>query len=270
MPTTKEEWKKIADDFYYRWNFPNCLGALDGKHIAIKQPPGSGSFYYNYKKFFSIVLMAVVNANYEFTMVDVGVNGRISDGGVLSHTNFGKALSENSLNLPDPCALPMSDKILPYAFVGDDAFQLSDHLLKPYSQAGLTDQQRIFNYRLSRARRIVENAFGILVSRFGILQRTIGLSPEKVQTIVLACCYLHNFLRGKTLKQYFPPNSVDEEQLHNGSITPGAWRQEFPIHSLERTLSRNSTNSAKIGRDKFCDYFNNEGVVSWQNKFLST
>lgn len=85
MPTTTEEWKKIADDFYYRWNFPNCLGALDGKHVAIRKPPGSESFYYNYKKFFSIVLMAVVNANYEFIMVDVG------------HTNFG-----NTLNSPDP------------------------------------------------------------------------------------------------------------------------------------------------------------------------
>lgn len=128
--------------------------------------------------------MAIVNSNYEFIMADVGINGRISDGGVFGYTAFGKALANESLKIPKPRTLPSSDKELPFVFVGDDAFALTENFMKPYSQIGLTPEQRIFNYRLSRARRIVENAFGILVSRFGVFQRPIALSPDKAQIVV--------------------------------------------------------------------------------------
>ena len=131
--------------------------------------------------------MAVVNSNYEFIMADAGINGRISDGGVLGNTTFGKALVNKLLQIPEPGALPNSEKKLPFVFVGDDAFALRENFMKPYGQTGLTGEQRIFNYRLSRARRVVENSFGILVSRFGVLQRPIALSPRKAQTIVLTC-----------------------------------------------------------------------------------
>lgn len=100
MPRTESEWKEISEDFNESWNFPNCLGAIDGKHIAIKKPLQSGSLYYNYKKFFSVVLMATVNANYEFIVADVGTNGRISDGGVIKNIAFGKAIYVNSLFIP--------------------------------------------------------------------------------------------------------------------------------------------------------------------------
>lgn len=110
IPKTQAEWEVIAEGFNNQWNFPNCLGAVDGKHVAIKKPPNSGSYFYNYKHFFSIVLMAVVNSNYEFIMVDAGINGRISDGGVLNYTEFGRALSNKLLQIPEPRELPNSKK----------------------------------------------------------------------------------------------------------------------------------------------------------------
>ncbi|KZC06773.1 PREDICTED: putative nuclease HARBI1 [Dufourea novaeangliae] len=130
VPTSEEEWKQIAQDFYDQWNFPNSLGAVDGKHVAIKKPHNSGSLFLNYKKFFSIVMMAVANANYEFIMVDVGINGRISDGGVIRYTKFGQALADKTLGIPEPAQLPNSQKILPFVFVGDDAFAMTENLIK--------------------------------------------------------------------------------------------------------------------------------------------
>ena len=77
MPQTSQEWLQEAQLFNDLWQYPHCLGTIDGKHIAINKPSHSGSHFYNYKGFFSIVLMAVVNANYEFLFVDVGSNGRV-------------------------------------------------------------------------------------------------------------------------------------------------------------------------------------------------
>ena len=73
---------------------------MDGKHILKQPPPNSGSYYFNYKQRFSIVLLAIVDANYNFLYVDNGCNGRISDGGVFKNSTLYTALEENSLNYP--------------------------------------------------------------------------------------------------------------------------------------------------------------------------
>lgn len=164
-PDTPDEWLQVAEEFNKRWQFPNCVGAIDGKHIAIRPPPNSGSRYFNYKRFFSIVLLAVVDANYRFLYVDVGKNGRCSDGGVFADSDLRKALDDGTARLPKDDHFPKDDKSMPFCMVGDDAFPLRKYLMKPFPQRKLTDDERIFNYRLSRARRVVENAFGILAHR---------------------------------------------------------------------------------------------------------
>lgn len=80
-PKTEEMWKEFAPKFSSRWNYHNCLGAVNGKHIAMKKPPNVYSYYYNHKGFNSIVLMAVADAGYKFLYVDVGVEGGASEGG---------------------------------------------------------------------------------------------------------------------------------------------------------------------------------------------
>lgn len=167
---------------------------MDGKHIVIKPPPNSGSYYFNYEHNFSIVLLAVIDADYKFIYIDVGCNGRVADGGVFRNSTLSTALE---LNIPHPEPLPEEAVSLPYMIVADDAFPLKDYniIQKPYSQVGVTKEKRIYNYRLSRAWRIAENAFGILANRFRIFMAPIPLVPEKVEMIVIACCSLHNFLR---------------------------------------------------------------------------
>lgn len=95
VPANENEWKAISKEFEKRWNFPHCIGAIDSKHITIQKPPGTGSYYFNYKLSFSIVLMAIANVNYEFIMVDVGTNGRVSE--VTEYTEFYKWLVKNEL-----------------------------------------------------------------------------------------------------------------------------------------------------------------------------
>ena len=141
------------------------MGALDGKHIAIRCPANGGSLYYNYKGFHSIVLMGLVDADYKFIYVSIGASASGSDGGVFAETDLKATLEDGSIGLPEPSPLPNDDKPMPYHIVADDAFPLKTWLMKPLPQRKMTVEQRIFNYRLSRARRVVENAFGLLAAR---------------------------------------------------------------------------------------------------------
>ncbi|XP_064472498.1 uncharacterized protein LOC135386956 [Ornithodoros turicata] len=105
-PPTEKDWKAIADGFWKRWQFPNCLGAVDGKHIQIDAPPKTGSLYYNYNGTFSIVLMAVADSSYLFHLIDIGAPGRMSDGGVFKRSPIGQRLHSGLLGLPSSQQLP--------------------------------------------------------------------------------------------------------------------------------------------------------------------
>jgi hypothetical protein len=113
------------------------------------------------------------------------------------------------------------------------------NLLKPYSQTGLKLEQRIFNYPLSRARRIVEVPFGILNSRFEVFQRPIVVSPEKADTVILACCYLHNYLMKRKSPTYSYAGLTDTENHGTHNIIEGSWRQSGELTTLQNCHSRN-------------------------------
>nr|CAI5845544.1 unnamed protein product [Callosobruchus analis] len=227
LPQEEQEWLNIAKQFNDVWNFPNCVGSVDGKHVVLQAPINTGSEFFNYKSTFSIVLMAVVDADYCFTFADVGCQGRISDGGVIKNTSFYKKLQGNELHLPSDNALPNTEKVLPYVFVADDAFPLEEHIMKPYPGSHQEDSiERIFNYRLSRARRVVENAFGILSVVFRVLRKPMLLEPHKAAKVVLACIYLHNYLRrSKSSRNIYTRQDTFDQEI-DGKIIQGSWRQE--------------------------------------------
>lgn len=189
---------------YEKWNFPHCIGAIDGKHVVMTAPPNSGSIYYNYKNTHSIVLMAMCDGNYKFTYVDAGCNGRISDGGVFNKCSLAAALERGALHIPEPQPLPGMDTNTPYVIVADDAFAFKENIMKPFSGRDLSASRRVFNYRLSRARRCIENVFGIMSARFRILRKPINLDAAKTRKVTLACCALHNFLMSLNENMYSP------------------------------------------------------------------
>lgn len=265
-----DKWKEIAQIFEDRWNFPHCLGALDGKHIDIVPPSDSGSYYYNYKGRHSIVLMAIVDARYRFLLADFGTNGRVSDGGVLQNTKFFEKLQKKKLNIPNTEQIQHSSRCLPYVFVADDAFPLRPDMLKPYRQADLTsDEKKIFNYRLSRARRIVENAFGILASRFRIYHTQINLKLDNIEKVVMATCVLHNFLMEHSSISYAPQRCFYTENTDNRTVvTMGYDTTRSNIENLQVQNQGNVVNDAKKIRLEYQTYFVNEGKVPWQDSYI--
>ncbi|GBO07114.1 hypothetical protein AVEN_91452-1 [Araneus ventricosus] len=130
VPDCPEEWRKVANDFMGTWNFPICLGALDGKHITITPLPKSGTAYYNYKHFFNTVLMALVDANLNFFYVDIGTNGRVNDGGAWEKFTLNKRLHAAELGLPGLENIPGTNISIPYIIVTDDAYNLEQHIMK--------------------------------------------------------------------------------------------------------------------------------------------
>ncbi len=118
VPTSPEEWRAIADGFLTKWNFPHTLGALDGKHVAVRCPPKSGSTYFNYKKFFSIVLLALVDADYKFLWADIGGRGAASDAQIWNDSDLKEATESAEINHPPPEPLPNDTQPVDWFYLG--------------------------------------------------------------------------------------------------------------------------------------------------------
>ncbi len=223
--------------------------------------------------------MAVVDANYKFIYVDIGGYGSEGDPALLSQSSFDRRLDSatnsyetGGMDIPGDYYLPETNMVVPHTFLGDAAFKLQRHLLTPYSRRTTTGQEEIFNYRLSRARRVVENAFGILVSRWRVLDTKMDVGVDLADEIVKACVALHNYLKSTDATdhqspRYVPDHYVDYEK-ENGEVVLGDWRRGHRDHEYaQRPLETDNRQSRMtLGiREKFKHYFlSDEGRVSWQ------
>ncbi|KAB0802364.1 hypothetical protein PPYR_04550 [Photinus pyralis] len=138
--------------------------------------------------------LGLVDAQYKFICVEVGSYGKQSDGGIFTTSSLYHHLEQNTFCVPGPKTVPGTNIIVPHVFVGDAAYPLKQYLMRPFSGHNLSQEQENFNYCLSRARRLVECAFGIITSKWRILKTEIELAPDKVDLIVKCICLLHNII----------------------------------------------------------------------------
>lgn len=195
--------------------------------------------------------MAIADADYRFIYVDIGAYGKDCDSSILQQTVFWKKVKENKLHIPPPAPLGEANDAdpLPYVFIGDEAFPQSTYLLRPYGRrTDLDVKKKIFNYRLCRARRYVECAFGILSNKWRIFHRAINVSKEFAKDIVKASVVLHNLVRDRD--GYRPQDlyvTKDLRDLPRAIITPRGGRRANDI------------------RDDFSTYFvSATGSLPWQ------
>lgn len=289
MEYNEQNWINVSNEFFDKWNMPNCLGAIDGKHVKIKCPVGGGSLYFNYKvclfvhvtlriskiqiglcyfqRFHSLILLGACDASCKFTFVDIGSPGADGDMNVFARSDFGSSIltDDNSLNLPTEANINGVET--PFFFLGDDAFPLTKRLMKPYKpkrggDGRLTNEEKVFNYRLSRARRTIENAFGILTMRWGCLRTEFLCSPEKVKVIVGACCALHNYLM-KRSHVYAPPSQFDRFD-DDGVLIEGEWRQfHDQLEPLTVVRGRPISQAVSI-RERLKNFFFNINILPHQ------
>ncbi|KAG7156527.1 antagonist of life heterochromatin protein 1-like 2 [Homarus americanus] len=266
LPTTSDEWQDVASTFYTLWNFPMCIGALDRKRFLVTKQPNSGSEYCTYKSHHSIIMLALVDANYKFLSVDIGAQGLASDAGDWDKCTLRGYLEENKLQIPAPASLPFSTVQSPYVIVGDDTFPLKTYLMKPYQGKNMTADKIIFNCRLSRARSVSETAFVILSTKFRVFQQPISLRPDCIKQIIFASVALHNYLR-VNCRTPLAPELLEKEDINRGMLVSRHW-QEAHLTEFEKlqAIGRGHSNDAKTVRENFKDYFMNRGRVPWQDR----
>lgn len=228
-----QQYKDIANKFQSVFQVPNCIGSCSGKFVQVRSSMelDAGSCF---------VLQGIVDADACFTVIDLADPPEDTNMIQFKNTFFGRALCENTLELPAPRKLGNSEVLMPYVFVGDQTFPLLENLMRPYSAGRkLDNKQRIFNFRFARAHRMVELAFGLVTSKFQCLTNNLISDPEKVKNIAKACCVLHNFIRRRR------PNDLNEQS-------------EFEITTLDNqtfNVSGRMNKKALVIQDLFSDYF---------------
>ena len=250
MPKSEIEFYQKISEMEQMWQFPCCWGAIDGCHVPIKCPPGgvkSCKEYHNFKNFYSIVLMAMVDSKYRFMWGSCGFPGNSHDSVILQSTNLWEQIQEKEY-LPN-----ISKKLgVPPLILADSAFQLKPWLMKPYTNAKLTGKERYFNYRLSRARMVTECAYGQLKGRWRILLRKCESLPEEVKMITLARMVLHNIcisqgdILPRTLDVTIDPNT--NQRRESSEI-----RDIF--HMMDPSKPRNQEKRASRIRDTLANRF---------------
>lgn len=241
--------KEVAKKYYEKWQFPNCIGAIDGKPFKVKTRKRRGSEFRKRKKYISVVLQAVVDANYKFIAVEVGGGDEQSDDGAFQCSKLNELLSNGNYSVPPPARMPGSDEILPNVMIGNETYPLKTFLMRPYTGRSIDDEKTTFNKRLTRARNCADCALAILVNKWGFLLKPMETNLKHSRLIIKVACLLHNIVRERDGDRGLDIRTLMEETEGSG------------IRRGNRRNNRATTQAIRI-RDKYKDYFNQHVLES--------
>ncbi|CAF2774815.1 unnamed protein product [Rotaria sp. Silwood2] len=222
FPTTDVEIRETIQGFFTKFDYPSCLGSLDGTHIQIKPPLGAEPDYYNYKKYHSVIMLATVNSDLLFTYINVGAPGRCNDSSVYSRCTLYDVVRNSIYN--NYYIIENNVKICAH-LIADSAFGLHSTLLKPYSERpNMPKEECLFNYRLSRARSTVERAFGTMKNRFRCIHKKMDYDINNSIKIIKAIAIMHNIciMSGDYSElDWNQPNPVYKKRMFNSQTIHG-------------------------------------------------
>ncbi|XP_037817797.1 protein ANTAGONIST OF LIKE HETEROCHROMATIN PROTEIN 1-like [Lucilia sericata] len=259
-PTTSQ-YADIADEFKSKWNVPNCVGAIDGKHVSHRHRIMNKD-----KNNIDMLIMGACDAKYKFTAVSVESFNNQSEEELLKLSPFGSALLSENLPLPASKPLFPTSASFPHYFIANTSLSLRKNIMRPYEETYLEAEKHIFNYKITTACSAIENTFGVLTARWRVLSTTIEFLQENCKTIILACIVLHNYIMTNDEDQlYCPANFVDRKE-DDGTVIPGEWRNELkhngdkPLRSMVASTRSRSSYEAKNLRDILANYIANETI----------
>ncbi|XP_050033077.3 uncharacterized protein [Dermacentor andersoni] len=234
VATLEAEWVRMLNEndmqehiehFHASTGFPQGVGALDGCHFPVSPPKEHASDYYNYKGWHSVILLALVDHHYMFRYINVGSPGRCHDAHVYHQSSLSRVVAGPTFRQPTSL---ISGVAVPPLILCDQAFPLTPNLIKPFASTSSSKEQKLFNYELSKSRRIVENAFGRLKARFRFVMKRMECDISNVPIIIRACCVLHNICEhfGDSVSQQW----ISEAQQYNTIF-------QQPTHTTDALIS---------------------------------
>lgn len=233
----------VVQGFRDTWGFPNCGGSIDGSHIPKTAPVEFHTDYYNRKGWYSMIVQAVADHKYRFMDIYTGWPGSVHDARVFANSTIYKKGMEGQLfhNLTKE----VDGEDLPVVLLGDSAYPLLPWLMKPFPHNGvLSRDQQHYNYQLSRARIVIENAFGRLKARWRCLMKRLDVKPQNTALVITACCVLHNIC--EVHGEEFDIDWLSEHDDHD----------HFPQPQGENSSPEEKTSSTI--RDILVTHFHNE------------
>ena len=192
FPSTIEDVEQSVNLFYKYHGFPQCLGAIDGTHVNIKQPLENHTDYINRKGHYSLNIQVVCDYRYCFTDVVIKWPGSVHDARIFTNSDLNKKFRDGTI--PQCSKVIVKDEIpVPVCLLGDPAYPLFLYLMKEYPGGGTTPEQQFFGYRMSSARMTIECSFGRLKGRFGALKIPMDIQLSDLPMVIYSCFVLHNF-----------------------------------------------------------------------------
>ncbi|XP_064479093.1 uncharacterized protein LOC135392307 [Ornithodoros turicata] len=213
-------------EFYAASGFPHAVGALDGCHFPVSPPKQHAAVYYNYKGWYSIILLALVDHLYRFRYINLGSPGRCHDAHVYGRSRLCALVDGEYFRSP---VTTIEETPVAPVILCDQAFPLTTNLLKPFPNPPKETPQAMFNYNLSRTTRVVENAFGRLKARFRFVMKRMECRLPTAKRAIRAACILHNVC--EALK-----DNVEHEWEREARMVDAKYGQ--PSHSTSVSTDR--------------------------------